>query len=71
VAQRNSGERFWPREEGFRRAKVLVGFSRDRGDIEAYPNELDQAKSVGHHASTADRRGQTPAREKLTEQRAE
>jgi hypothetical protein len=49
----------------------LAGFSRDRGDIGNYSDELDRAKSVGHHASTADRRGQAPVKVKLDEHRVQ
>jgi hypothetical protein len=56
--------------EDSRRAKALVGFSRDRGDTENYSGELDRAKSAGHHASTVDRRGRAPAKAKLDEHRA-
>jgi hypothetical protein len=53
----NSGERFWTRGGDLRRAKSLANFSRDRGDTGKYSGELDQTKSAGHRASTADRRG--------------
>jgi hypothetical protein len=49
----------------------LVGFSRDRGDPGTYSGELDRAKSAGHRASTADRRGRAPAKVKLVEHRAQ
>jgi hypothetical protein len=49
----------------------LAGFSRDRGDTGNYSGELDWAKSVGHRASTADRRGLAPAKAKLDERRAQ
>ena len=57
VGRRNSGEQFRPRGGDLRRAKALAGFSRDRGDTGNYSGELDRAKSAGHRASTADRRG--------------
>jgi hypothetical protein len=50
--------------------KALANFSRGRGDTGNYSSELDRAKSVGHCASTADRRGRTPAKAKLDEHRA-
>jgi hypothetical protein len=53
------------------RAKALANFSRGRGDTGTYSGELDRAKSVGHRASTADRRGRAPAKAKLTEHRAQ
>jgi hypothetical protein len=67
----NSGEQFWPREGGLRRARVLAGFNRDRGDPGNYSGELDRAKSAGHRASMADRRGRASAKEKLDEHRAQ
>jgi hypothetical protein len=39
------------------RAKALANYSRGRGDTGAYSGELNRAKSAGHRASTADRRG--------------
>jgi hypothetical protein len=71
TAVRNSGEPFRPRGGGFRRAKALASFSRGRGDTGTYSGELDRAKSAGHRASTADRRGRALAKAKLTEQRAQ
>jgi hypothetical protein len=44
-------------------------FSRGRDDTETYSEKLDQAKSVGHRASTADCRGRAPAKVKLAEHR--
>jgi hypothetical protein len=70
VDRRDSGEAFWPRGGGLRRAKAWASFSRGRGDTGTYSGELDQAKSAGHHASTADRRGRAPAMPKLAEHRA-
>jgi hypothetical protein len=67
----NSGERFRPRGGDLRRAKALVGFSRDRGDTGNYSDELYRAKSAGHRASTADRRGRAPAKAKLDEHMAQ
>jgi hypothetical protein len=67
----NSGERFQPRGGDLRRAKALAGFSRDRGDTRNYSGELYWAKSAGHRASTADRRGRAPAKAKLDEHRAQ
>jgi hypothetical protein len=66
----NSGEPFRPRGGVLRRAKALANFSRGRGDTGTYSGELDQAKSTGHRASTADCRGQAPAKAKLAEHRA-
>jgi hypothetical protein len=61
----NSGEPFRPREGVLWRAKALANFSRGRGDTGTYSGELDQAKSAGHHASMADRRGRASAKAKL------
>jgi hypothetical protein len=71
AGRRNSGERFRPRGGDLRRAKAWAGFSRDRGDTGNYSSELDWAKSAGHRASTADRRGRAPAKEKLDEHRVQ
>jgi hypothetical protein len=68
---RNSGQRFRPRGGDLRRAKALAGFNRDRGDTGNYSGELDRAKSAGHRASTANRRGRAPAKVKLDEHRAQ
>jgi hypothetical protein len=67
----NFGERFRPWGGDLRRAKAWAGFSRGRGDTGNYSSELDRAKSAGHRASTADRRGRAPAMEKLDEHRAQ
>jgi hypothetical protein len=61
----NSGEPFRPRGGNLRRAKAWASFSRGRGDIWTYSGELDRAKSVGHRASTVDRRGRALAKAKL------
>jgi hypothetical protein len=71
AGERNSGERFRPWGGDLRRAKALANFSRGRGDMGNYSGKLDQAKSTGHLASTADRRGRTPAKAKLDEHRAQ
>jgi hypothetical protein len=71
VGRSNSGEPFQPRGGDLRRAKALANFSRDRGDTGTYSGELDWAKSVGHCASTADRRGRAPAKVKLAKHRAQ
>jgi hypothetical protein len=68
---RNSGERFRPRGGDLRRIKALANFSRGRGDTGTYSEELDRAKSVGHRASMADRRGRAPAKAKLDEHRVQ
>jgi hypothetical protein len=68
---RNSGEPFRSRGGDLRRAKVLANFSRGRGDTGTYSDELDRAKSAGHHASTADRRGRALAKVKLVKDRAQ
>jgi hypothetical protein len=68
--QRNSGEAFRPRGGGLRRAKAWTSFSRGRDDTRTYTREPDQAKSAGHHTSSADRRGRAPAMPKLAEHRA-
>jgi hypothetical protein len=68
---RNSDERFRPHGGDLRRAKALANFSRGRGDTGTYSGELDWAKSAGHRASTADRRGRAPAKAKLDEHRAQ
>jgi hypothetical protein len=49
----------------------LANFSRGRGDTGTYSDELDRAKSAGHHASTADRRGRALAKVKLVKDRAQ
>jgi hypothetical protein len=67
----NFGEAFWPWGGGLRRTKAWASFSRGRGDTGTYSGELDRAKSVGHGASTAVRRGQAPAKVKLAEHRAQ
>jgi hypothetical protein len=67
----NSDERFRPRGGDLRRAKAWAGFSRGRGDTGNYSGELDRAKSAGHHASTAERRGRAPAKAKLDEHSAQ
>jgi hypothetical protein len=71
AGRRNSGEPFRPQGGDLRRAKALASFSRGRGDIGTYSGELDQAKSVGHRASTVDRRGRAPVKVKLAEHRAQ
>jgi hypothetical protein len=67
----NSGERFWPWGRDLRHAKALANFSKGKGDTGNYSGELDRAKSTGHRASTADRRGRTPSKAKLDEHRAQ
>jgi hypothetical protein len=67
----NSGEESRSRGGGLRRAKALANFSRDRGTLGTNTRELDRAKSAGHRASTAVRRGQAPAKSKLAEHRAQ
>jgi hypothetical protein len=67
----NSGEPFRPRGGELRCAKALANFSRGRGDTGTYSGELNRAKSVGHCASTAVRRGRAPAKVKLAEHRAQ
>jgi hypothetical protein len=71
AGRRNSGEPFRPRGGNLRRAKALANFSRGKGDTGTYFDKLNRAKSVGHRASTADRRGRAPAKAKLTEHRAQ
>jgi hypothetical protein len=65
AGRRNSGEQFRRRGEDLRRAKALDNFSRGRGDTGTYSGELDWAKSAGHRASTAHRRGRASAKVKL------
>jgi hypothetical protein len=67
----NSGEPFRPRGGDLRRTKALDNFNRGRGDTRTYSGELERAKSAGHRASTADRRGPAPAKAKLAEHRAQ
>jgi hypothetical protein len=67
----NSGEPFRTQGGILRRAKALANFSRGRGDTGTYSGELDQAKSFGHRASMADRRGRAPPKAKLVEHRAQ
>jgi hypothetical protein len=71
AGRRNSGERFRPRGGDLRCAKALANFSIDMGDTGNYSGELDRAESAGHRASTADRRGRAPVKEKLDEHRAQ
>jgi hypothetical protein len=71
VDRRNSGEAFWPRGGGLRRARAWASFSRGRGDIGTYSRELDRAKSAGHRASTVDRRGRAPAMPKIGQAQSE
>jgi hypothetical protein len=71
AGRRNSSERFRLRGGDLRRAKALANFDRGRGDTGNYSGELDRAKSTGNRVSTADRRGQTPAKAKLDEHRAQ
>jgi hypothetical protein len=58
-------------ERSLRRAKAWASFSRGRGTLGTYSSELDRAKSAGHRASTADRRGRAPAKVKLAEHKAQ
>jgi hypothetical protein len=67
----NSGEPFRPRGRGLRHAKAWASFSRGRGDTGTYSGELDRAKSAGHRASTAVRRGRAPTKVKLAKHRAQ
>jgi hypothetical protein len=71
VGRGNSGEPFRPRGGDLRRTKALANFSRGRCDTGNYSGELDQAKSAGHHVSTADRCGRASAKAKLDEHRAQ
>jgi hypothetical protein len=71
VGRGNSGEPFWPRGGVLRRAKALANFSRGRGGTGTYSGELDRSKSVGHRASTVDRRGRASVKAKLAEHRAQ
>jgi hypothetical protein len=71
TGQRNSDEPFRPRGGDLRHAKALANFSRGRDDTGTYSGELDRAKSAGHRASTADRRGRAAAKAKLAEHRAQ
>jgi hypothetical protein len=63
AGQRNFGEPFRLGGGGLRRAKALANLNRGRGDTGTYSGELDRAESVGHRASTADRRDRAPARQ--------
>jgi hypothetical protein len=67
----NFGEPFRPRAGDLRCAKALAIFSSGKGDTGTYSGELDQAKSTGHLASTADSCGRAPAKVKLAEHRAQ
>jgi hypothetical protein len=71
AGRRNSSEPFQPRGGDLRCAKAWANFSRGRGDTGTYSGELDRAKSAGHRASTADRRGRARAKAKLAEHRAQ
>jgi hypothetical protein len=68
---RNSGEPFRTWGRVLRRAKALANFSRGKSDTGTHSGELDRAKSAGHRASTADRRGRAPAKAKLIEHGAQ
>jgi hypothetical protein len=70
AGRRNSGEPFRPRGGDLRRTKAWASFSRGRGDTGTYSGKLDRAKSAGHSASTADRRGRAPTKVKLAKHRA-
>jgi hypothetical protein len=67
----NSGEAFHPWGGDLRRAKAWANFSKGRGDTGTYSIELDRAKSAGHRASTAVRRGRALVKVKLAEHRAQ
>jgi hypothetical protein len=73
VGRSNSGEAFWPRGGGLRRAKAWASFSRGRGrgTLGTNAGELDRAQSADHRASTAVRHGREPAKPKLAEHRAQ
>jgi hypothetical protein len=71
AGQSNSGEPFRPQGRDLRRAKALASFSRGRGTLGTNAGELDRAKSTGHRASTAVRRGRAPVKAKLAEHRAQ
>jgi hypothetical protein len=68
--RRNSGEGFWPRGGGLRRAKAWEGFSRGRGDTRTYTEALDRAKLVGHRAGMADRHDRATTMQTLAKHRA-
>jgi hypothetical protein len=63
--RRNSGEGFWPRGGGLRRAKAWEGFSRGRGTLGTHTGALDRAKLAGHRAGAADHHGRALAMPKL------
>jgi hypothetical protein len=67
----NSGEEYRPRGGGLRHAKALASFSRGRGTLGTNAGEPDRAKSTGHRASTAVRRGRAPMKPKLVEHRVQ
>jgi hypothetical protein len=67
----NSGEAFWPRGGGLRRAKAWASFNRGRGTLGTNVGELNRAKSAGHHARTAVCRDRAPATVKWAKHRAQ
>jgi hypothetical protein len=54
-----------------RRAKAWDSFSRGRGTLGTNARALGRANLVGHRAGEADRHGQTPAKPKLADNKAE
>jgi hypothetical protein len=58
-------------EGTLRRAKAWAGFSRGICTLGTNTGELDRAKSAGHRASTADRRGRALVKAKLDEHRVQ
>jgi hypothetical protein len=68
--RRNSGEGFWPRGGGLRRAKAWDSFSRGKGTLGTNAGALGQANLASHREGAVDRHGRTPAKPKLADNRA-
>jgi hypothetical protein len=67
----SSGEEFWPRGGGLRRARAWTNFSRARGTPGTDAEALDRTNLASHHASVANRHGQPPAKPKLADDKAQ
>jgi hypothetical protein len=57
-------------EGGLRRARAWTNFSRVRGTSGTDAGAPDRANSTDHRAGVADRRGRTPAKPKLVDDKA-
>jgi hypothetical protein len=58
----NSSEESWPQGGGIGRAKVRTSSGEVSGTLWTKSRARDGAKSTGHRAGAANRRGRTPAR---------